>query len=485
MFYGTIIDENFAREIMQLFSIGLIQLNMDGSPKLDENGNTILAYTNDDIMSFSRAWTGFDLQSERGNMEGSKNRLDPMKIVADWRDRFPKTDTTNGYIGDNYPLCNDLPSKSFLKKGANYRLLGGSSLPELMDDPADFSTEAETVRVTLGETSTLRSLLCNENQAGNCDFQNFVTLQTNHICTGIECDVDTVRVVEVDTNIFYEFVPQPCVTFSFYNNPVKISTRSSTEPNMCADPTLAVASEACCSIGSNDAVRNSKYSGERVEFTTAQSRCSDISRLICDSIGSVDGPSFLNEGYFWTGDSCLLQVKIKRDGTLTIVHRPNSFSERVEHVSVENENYFKVYWERGGDYPSVDNDCDGVCEVLSEGACLCYTGVLENTVFKSMPSDKNEIIQKLHVGALDPSVFDSGMYTSIAGNSGDFIVHLKDNEFSSETIFEYDDDKGRTFFVKNIHSSVHLRGKESGYTGQSFRNTPQFMSFIPEETNLR
>ena len=140
-------------------------------------------------------------------MEGGSNRLDPMRINAEWRDRFPKTDTTGGYIGDTYPLCNDLPSKSFLKKGAKYRLLGSSSLPELTNDPTEFSTESETVRIVLGEASTLRSLLCDENQAGECDFKNFVTLQVNHNCIGIECEVDTVRVVEVDTNVFYEFVP--------------------------------------------------------------------------------------------------------------------------------------------------------------------------------------------------------------------------------------------------------------------------------------
>ena len=53
---------------MQLFSMGLVQLNMDGSPKLGKDGSALLTYTNDDIMSLSRAWTGFDIQSRRGNI---------------------------------------------------------------------------------------------------------------------------------------------------------------------------------------------------------------------------------------------------------------------------------------------------------------------------------------------------------------------------------------------------------------------------------
>ena len=77
-------------------------------------------------MSLSRAWTGFNLQPRRGNMEGFHNRIDPMRIEATWRDRFPKSDTTWGYIGDYYPLCEDLPDKAFLKKGATYKFLGRS-----------------------------------------------------------------------------------------------------------------------------------------------------------------------------------------------------------------------------------------------------------------------------------------------------------------------------------------------------------------------
>jgi hypothetical protein len=96
-------DENFAREIMQLFSTGLYLLNIDGTPKLDSNNQPMLVYTNDEIMSFARVWTGFDYQQTRGNVEEtswSGNRHDPMRIQASWRDKFPKSDLLGGYIGD-------------------------------------------------------------------------------------------------------------------------------------------------------------------------------------------------------------------------------------------------------------------------------------------------------------------------------------------------------------------------------------------------
>lgn len=51
-------DENYAREIQQLFSIGLYRRNLDGSYVLDDNELPILNYTNADIVQLSKAFTG-------------------------------------------------------------------------------------------------------------------------------------------------------------------------------------------------------------------------------------------------------------------------------------------------------------------------------------------------------------------------------------------------------------------------------------------
>ena len=53
-------DENYAREVMQLFTIGLFQLNTDGSLKLDAAGNRIPSYTQDDISNLARVFTGYN-----------------------------------------------------------------------------------------------------------------------------------------------------------------------------------------------------------------------------------------------------------------------------------------------------------------------------------------------------------------------------------------------------------------------------------------
>jgi uncharacterized protein (DUF1800 family) len=52
-------DENYAREVMQLFTIGLYQLNDDGTQKLDSTGNPIPTYSNNDVMGLAKVFTGF------------------------------------------------------------------------------------------------------------------------------------------------------------------------------------------------------------------------------------------------------------------------------------------------------------------------------------------------------------------------------------------------------------------------------------------
>jgi len=56
---GTSANENYAREILQLFTIGLNQLNPDGTLQLDGAGNPIPTYDQDTITNFARVFTGW------------------------------------------------------------------------------------------------------------------------------------------------------------------------------------------------------------------------------------------------------------------------------------------------------------------------------------------------------------------------------------------------------------------------------------------
>lgn len=56
-------NENYAREVLQLFTIGLDELNPDGSPILDASGNPVPTYKETDILSFARVFTGYTYAS--------------------------------------------------------------------------------------------------------------------------------------------------------------------------------------------------------------------------------------------------------------------------------------------------------------------------------------------------------------------------------------------------------------------------------------
>ena len=94
-------DENYAREIMQLFTIGLYELNLDGSRKLDSDGNFIPTYDNDDIKELAQVFTGLgpgginmyvDWTDEPyfGLGLWGADRREPMIMFDEWHDTSEK-----------------------------------------------------------------------------------------------------------------------------------------------------------------------------------------------------------------------------------------------------------------------------------------------------------------------------------------------------------------------------------------------------------
>lgn len=75
---GRMPDENYAREIMQLFTIGLVELNMDGTVKTDGSGNPIETYNNSDIIGLARVFTGLGYEGpdfNGGPRDSERKRL--------------------------------------------------------------------------------------------------------------------------------------------------------------------------------------------------------------------------------------------------------------------------------------------------------------------------------------------------------------------------------------------------------------------------
>jgi len=70
---GTSANENYARELMQLFTLGLTQLNADGSPVLDANHNPVPTYNQSVVTNLSKALTGWTYPTAPGATARTNN----------------------------------------------------------------------------------------------------------------------------------------------------------------------------------------------------------------------------------------------------------------------------------------------------------------------------------------------------------------------------------------------------------------------------
>ncbi len=84
---GTHPNENYPREVLQLFSIGLVQLNLDGTPKKDAEGKTIPTFNEEVVKGFAKAFSGWSFgarDTTKSDMfaNGDENWTVPMQAWA-------------------------------------------------------------------------------------------------------------------------------------------------------------------------------------------------------------------------------------------------------------------------------------------------------------------------------------------------------------------------------------------------------------------
>ena len=87
-------NENFPREVMQLFSIGLYQLNLDGSVQVDAHNVPIPTYTQTDVQQLAKALTGWTYGNPSGTPPGWGNfnyYPGPMLPVVAYHNKSAKT----------------------------------------------------------------------------------------------------------------------------------------------------------------------------------------------------------------------------------------------------------------------------------------------------------------------------------------------------------------------------------------------------------
>ena len=117
---GQIPNENYPRELMQLFTLGLDLLNVDGTSQLDSNGNPIPTYSEADVQGFARAFTGWTFS----NADGSAPT------------RFPNNTLAWTYPMQPVPANHDTGSKT---------ILGGVVLPAGQTAQQDLDSSLDAV----------------------------------------------------------------------------------------------------------------------------------------------------------------------------------------------------------------------------------------------------------------------------------------------------------------------------------------------------
>ncbi|HTN47814.1 MAG TPA: DUF1800 domain-containing protein [Burkholderiaceae bacterium] len=110
---GRVPDENYAREVMQLFTIGLYRLNVDGSLALDGSGKPVPTYGNTDVQGLARvftgwSWAGPDTTSARffGVAVADPDRdIRPMQFYPQYHSTSSKS-----FLGVTIPAGTDAPT---------------------------------------------------------------------------------------------------------------------------------------------------------------------------------------------------------------------------------------------------------------------------------------------------------------------------------------------------------------------------------------
>jgi len=120
-------DENYAREIMQLFSIGLVRLHPDGSLKLSPQGQPIPTYGQEDIQNLARLFTGWSF-SKRNSPSNSENIIDNTNFTYGNGQRYYQAQWVHPM--KQFPTFHDTGAKTIL----------GLSIPSGQSGEAELDT---------------------------------------------------------------------------------------------------------------------------------------------------------------------------------------------------------------------------------------------------------------------------------------------------------------------------------------------------------
>lgn len=154
---GRIPNENFAREILQLFSLGLYRMNPDGSTMRNSKGELIPVYDQEAIIGLAHVFTGWDYHytgNYRTSFGASSNWTEPMREVPA-RHYTGKKRLLHNVVLPGLPVLNGVP----LDPQASH---SGSTIANNPEFQALARLELETVLDQLFQHPNLGPFLCHQ-----------------------------------------------------------------------------------------------------------------------------------------------------------------------------------------------------------------------------------------------------------------------------------------------------------------------------------
>jgi len=179
-------DENYAREIMQLFTMGTTMLNMDGTEILDANGIPVPSYTNDDIVELAKIFTGltwWDQPTFGTSPFSLQSWVESMVMWDDWHEPGEKYLLNGFVVPDRNPVDGMADFQDaidnvfdhqnvppFVSKFLIQRLVTANPTPAYVNRVANvFADNGSGVRGDL--TAVLKAILLDD-EAKSCDSAN-------------------------------------------------------------------------------------------------------------------------------------------------------------------------------------------------------------------------------------------------------------------------------------------------------------------------
>lgn len=361
-------------------------------------------------------------------------------------------------------------------------MLGSSSTPRLLYEHKNLKDDSKVKRFILSDKSQLFEKLC-ASVDGRCTFPAKVEIDQNVPCFGTECNIDSLRVVEVEAGIFYEYARLPCVQQGFYGSPRLVSSVGTRHQSHCADPRFAAASPLCCQAPNDEGWQPhgetlfESYTGERVHLAEAENRCSQAGLVLCNEMHVRCDPCD-KKADRWLARSCRILAKINRDGHVGIIHWAPGVSVPMEVDSQYTNTFFRVDW-NGNVRRHLLDDFDRRCTTLgceidsADGLCLCATSTQDTVAFDRAPT-RQEVLSNLHIGYFDPKLYGQYQETDMGGG---VTMYSMDSVISMESIFSVVDNNGIRRFRKNLISTVSIADGRR----LSFRNPPHFVSLTQPE----